>query len=223
MAAAVPAAEVQAAVAAVAGVDAVATNMLIGSIIDALTERRRQAFILGYRFPDHIWAKALDLQTGLKEEHRDTIEHALRQFFLAVLFARRRAVAMPSDAVDALWHSMILHTHEYDKFCQHALGRFLHHSPNGAPSRSVESIRAELWRTWVLCCRMEDIDPCAPARLPTLFSADANLLPAAGWHYTLKDGQVTFARNGCNKQIHADLIFPENRDRFHWVCPLPSA
>lgn len=220
---AVPVAALRAVVAAAAAGAVVATNMLIGPIIDVLMKRHRQAFILRYRFPDHIWAKALDLQAGLKEEHRDAIELALRHFFLAVLFARRRAVAMPSDAVDALWHSMILHTHEYEHFCRHALGRFLHHSPNGAPSRSAESIRAELWRTWVLCCRMEGIDACAPDSLPTLFSADATLLPAAGWHYSLKHGQVTFARNGCNRQAHADLIFPENRERFLWVTALPSA
>lgn len=197
-----------------------ATDTLISSAIDVLMERRRRAFILHYRFPDHVWAKALDLQSGLEDGHRGAVEHALRLFFLTALFARRRAVAMPSDAVDALWHSMILHTHEYDRFCQHGLGRFLHHSPNGGPGRSTESIRAELWRTWVLCCRMEGIDACAPDRLPTLFSADAALLPAAGWHYSLEHGQVMFARNGCNRQSRADVVFPENRDRFHWVSPL---
>ena len=35
----------------------------------------------------------------------------------------------PSVEIDAAWHAHILHTKEYNEFCEKFFGRFLHHTP----------------------------------------------------------------------------------------------
>lgn len=124
---------------------------------------------------------------------------------------------MPSDAVDALWHAMILHTNEYRRFCRNAFGRFLEHQPNGVPGKSAESIRGELWRTRVIACRLEGLDPVLPVRLPLLFAADADLLDSGGWRYRLDEGRVLFRRGLAGPDHEAAVLYPENAARFEWV------
>jgi hypothetical protein len=39
----------------------------------------------------------------------------------------------PSPIVDIGWHTFILYTREYAKFCNEVAGRFIHHAPNDMP------------------------------------------------------------------------------------------
>lgn len=43
--------------------------------------------------------------------------------FLPVMHAEMRSI-------DNMWHAFILLPHDYQDFCQHYFGRFLHHEPN---------------------------------------------------------------------------------------------
>lgn len=36
----------------------------------------------------------------------------------------------PSNAVDAAWHTFMLHSAEYTAWCQERYGRYIHHAPN---------------------------------------------------------------------------------------------
>lgn len=36
----------------------------------------------------------------------------------------------PSVDIDEVWHAHILHTKDYDQFCKHIFGTFLHHHPS---------------------------------------------------------------------------------------------
>jgi hypothetical protein len=38
-------------------------------------------------------------------------------------------IAMPSPAVDEIWHLFILFTMKYSEFCHQQFGRFIHHTP----------------------------------------------------------------------------------------------
>lgn len=110
------------------------------------------------------------------------VERGLRQFFLACLRSRQRFVAMPSRAVDTLWHEFILHTQAYRDWCRDAMGFFLHHTPAetlGQRARNNDGLR----RAWFWACKDEAIDPRAPTRLPLLFALDAKLGIANGFHY----------------------------------------
>ncbi len=43
----------------------------------------------------------------------------------------------PSVAVDELWHTFIVHTEEYTKFCNTFFGKYMHHRPSvtGKPAK----------------------------------------------------------------------------------------
>lgn len=110
------------------------------------------------------------------------VERGLRQFFVACLRSRKRFVAMPSRAVDVMWHEFILHTQAYRDWCRGALGFFLHHTPAEALGRRARN-NDGLRRAWFWACKDEAIDPRAPTRLPLLFALDAKLGIASGFHY----------------------------------------
>ncbi|MGH3546934.1 MAG: glycine-rich domain-containing protein [Pseudonocardiaceae bacterium] len=43
---------------------------------------------------------------------------------------------VPSQAIDSGWHTFVLYTRDYAKFCDRAAGRFIHHEPEDAPARA---------------------------------------------------------------------------------------
>lgn len=50
--------------------------------------------------------------------------------YVDVVKTFNRPTAMISEAVDEVWHDLILFTREYAAFCEEHVGKFLHHSPN---------------------------------------------------------------------------------------------
>ena len=149
-----------------------------------IAEGRR--FILAHTFPTFLRAKVLAAHPELSQAQLGDIERGLRQFFVASLQAGGRFVAMPSKAVDALWHEFILHTRGYQAFCARAFGRMLHHTPAealGPKATQGSSQFAGLRRAWYWSCKEEGIDPRKPDRLPLLFALDTTLAIAGGYHY----------------------------------------
>ena len=120
----------------------------------------------------------------LNAEQRTQVFVALNDYFHLCRKAGRRMVSMPSQAADDAWHEFILFTRHYDKFCGHAFGRFLHHTPAEA-MRSPTQASDGLKRAWRLACAHEQIDPKTPERLPRLFALDAALGIAGGFVYQL--------------------------------------
>ena len=112
------------------------------------------------------------------------VARGLRQFFLAHLHSGRKFVSMPSQVVDDLWHEFILYTRTYERFCQQAFGRFMHHTP-AAVLGSVDGQNAGLRRCWRYACREEGINPGKPTRLPLLFAIDGKLNIEGGFRYAL--------------------------------------
>ncbi|MEU9861349.1 hypothetical protein AB0D99_10755 [Streptomyces sp. NPDC047971] len=73
--------------------------------------------------------------------------------FLAAGARAPEQVLVPSALVDIGWHTWILHTVDYDTFCQRIAGRFIHHVPTdedetvpggpaGAHERTLAAIAA---------------------------------------------------------------------------------
>jgi hypothetical protein len=134
---------------------------------------------------------------------RVLVSRALRQFFLAYLHSGCRFVAMPSQAVDDLWHEFILYTRHYKMFCGKAFGRFLHHTPAvvlGADKRNNEGLR----RVWWYACKEENINPRNPTRMPLLFALDSKLGIADGFSYTLNCSALRERESG-NMHCAADF------------------
>jgi hypothetical protein len=109
----------------------------------------------------------------------------LRQW-LRILVVARDLVAMPSLAVDVLWHEF-MQTRVYDQFCLRAYGR--HHHPEAAmPAGAAQVLDgpAMMARTFALSCLDEGIPATRPDRLPILFSADSHLRLPDGRRWDLR-------------------------------------
>ncbi len=143
---------------------------------------QRERLVREAPIPQFLKRKLCETYPHLSRKDAELVERGLRQFFLACLRSRKQFVAMPSRAVDAMWHEFILHTRAYRDWCDLALGRFLHHTPAealGGKARSNDGLR----RAWYWACKDEGIKPGTPTRLPLLFALDAKLQIAGGYVY----------------------------------------
>jgi hypothetical protein len=146
--------------------------------------RRRLRYVREAPLPPGIAQKLHARRPDIDPAHFPKIERGLRDFFEAYLRSGLKPVSMPSQAVDELWHEFILYTRHYQRFCDQAFGRFLHHTPAGALSKQYDR-NVGLRRVWWQCCKMEGIDPRAAKRLPLLFALDTQLALADGFHYAV--------------------------------------
>jgi hypothetical protein len=150
----------------------------------AWSRQRREAYISAYPYQRFLDKRLAARRPELSVEQRSEVFAALDDYFQLCRKAGRRMVAMPSQAADDAWHEFILFTRQYDKFCRHAFGRFLHHTPAEAmktPTQASEGIK----RAWQLACAHEKINPKHPERLPRLFALDASLGIVGGFIYQL--------------------------------------
>lgn len=53
--------------------------------------------------------------------------------FLQCCADERGAAFAPSKVVDEAWHTFLLHTSDYWRYCREVLGGFIHHQPSDAP------------------------------------------------------------------------------------------
>ncbi|MBY4675810.1 glycine-rich domain-containing protein [Marinobacterium arenosum] len=145
---------------------------------------RRLAFINNYRFHPAIRQRVQQRYPHLNDGQLEMVMEGLRDYFHLCNQADRKMVSMPSQVVDEAWHSFILFTREYRRFCQAALGRFLHHTPVEAmhsPTDAQQGIK----RAWRLACHRQKIDPQQPDRLPLIFALDTELAIPDGFKYRL--------------------------------------
>ncbi len=146
------------------------------------TKRMRERHIREAPFPRFLKAKLLKAYPHLTSKDYELVERGMRQYFLACARSKKQFVAMPSKAVDALWHEFILHTKNYQAWCNMALGYFLHHTPAAALGKKAKN-NDGLRRAWYWACKDEAIDPKKPSRLPLLFALDVKLAIEGGYSY----------------------------------------
>lgn len=65
----------------------------------------------------------------LNPEELYICEKGFREYAAACAIEGLKGMAMPSKAVDEVWHQLILHTQFYHAFCKKAFGTYLHHDP----------------------------------------------------------------------------------------------
>lgn len=142
----------------------------------------RERYIRESVFPQMLKRKLRDTFPFLTPKDGDLVERGLRQFFLACLRSRGAYVAMPSRAVDALWHAFTQNTTAYRDWCSNALGFVPEYAPAvvlGKKAHHNDGLR----RAWYWACKDEAIRPRMPSRLPLLFALDAKLAIPNGFHY----------------------------------------
>lgn len=159
----------------------------IGALIvrEIRLKANRESYIRTYMFPDELFEKFARARPGLGAKEQQLVARALRQFFLAYLKSGFGRVSMPSRVVDDMWHEFILFTRTYAAFCDHAFGRFLHHTP-AVKLGPVVNDNEGLRRVWWHCCLEENINPRNATRLPLLFAIDRKLGIADGFVYDLR-------------------------------------
>ncbi|GAB2198632.1 glycine-rich domain-containing protein [Sessilibacter sp. MAH4] len=173
------------------------------------TYQKRLAYITTYKFPKRIYDKLQQNYPHLTQQQTLLAEQGLRDYFELVIAAQQKSLAMPSQAVDHLWHEFILFTRNYEQFCKKAFGRFLHHTPTEAMT-SPKAATAGIKRTWRLACLREKINPKSPSRLPFLFALDSRLKIPDGFYHQLKcstiagrDSNSNAGNNGyCAEEIN---------------------
>jgi hypothetical protein len=169
------------------------------------TYRRRLQFIDAYAWPPGLLDRLKRHHPGLTPNQIDRIGLGLKQFFRAYHRGGYRHVAMPSQAVDDLWHEFILYTKAYDTFCQNAFGRFLHHTPAAVLAPQHKKTNEGLRRVWWQSCREEKIDPWEPKAVPLLFALDTELNIPGGYRYVPDCGSVRTVSIGVSTQCGGDF------------------
>ena len=145
----------------------------------------REQYIRGYAFPASVLADLRAAYPHLDDAGVELVVRALRDFFLVHARAGRRAVGMPSKAVDELWHAFILHTQAYQDFCQRAFGSFFHHVPASAMGTSGSESAMAMRRTFRLACQEAGLVR-TDTRLPLLFTIDWQLAVPGAVAYTVQ-------------------------------------
>jgi hypothetical protein len=160
--------------------------LIIGVLVIWRRARRKQGeqFIDAYPYQRFLDKRLAVKRPELTPAQRQMVFDGLKEYFHLCNLAGRSMVAMPSQVVDDAWHEFILSTRQYKRFCDQALGRFLHHTPAEAmrsPTEAQEGIK----RAWRLACARDGIDPGTPSRLPLIFAIDGMLGIANGFRYQL--------------------------------------
>lgn len=151
------------------------------------TSDRRRDYIDDFRFPPQLAEALTQSYPHLNHTQKQLALSGLRQYFQMSRLAKGAPLAMPSQAVDVLWHEFILSTRLYQAFCQKAFGQFLHHTPAKAMPRKVYR-SSPINHAWRLACQLEGINPKNPSQLPLIFALDAELNIHDGFHYRLHCG-----------------------------------
>ena len=160
--------------------------LIVGGFALWRRARRKQGeqFIDSYPYQRFLDKRLAVKRPELTPAQREMVFDGLKDYFHLCNTAGRQMVAMPSQVVDDAWHEFILFTRQYNKYCQQALGRFLHHTPAEAmasPTIAQDGIK----RAWRLACAREGVDPKSPSRLPLLFAIDGLLGISNGFRYQL--------------------------------------
>lgn len=105
-------------------------------------------------------------------EQRQWIMEGFKDY-LALHVLQKSHLAMPSVAVDQLWHVMLAQPKEYENICQHILGRTLsHYAYTEAQHFSEQDRRNAMMQTWRLSCDLHQLHPENTAILSRLFAVD---------------------------------------------------
>jgi len=171
------------------------------------THAVRERFVRESAFPQILKRRLRDTYPNLSPKDCELVERGLRQFFVACLRSHGNFVAVPSKAVDTLWHTFTQMGTAYEDWCRDALGFVPEYAPAMALGKKAHN-NDGLRRTWYWSCKDESIRPRTPSRLPLLFALDAKLAIPDGFHYlpcTAADGRKP--RPGSNTTQHLGTSF----------------
>ncbi|MGL4232141.1 MAG: glycine-rich domain-containing protein, partial [Casimicrobium sp.] len=122
---------------------------LVSQRLNATKAQRRQ-FLQKYAFPVALRLKMRDKHPRLTDDEISEVFEALRQWFALLQANPKTKFGMPSKVVDDAWHEFILLTRQYQRFCESAFGKYLHHEPNVVSHVRARNAKTALSRTLAL-------------------------------------------------------------------------
>ena len=137
--------------------------------------RRRAHYLATFKIPQYVW-RAFDLRhPNIGLTSRQVIEEGFKDY-LAMHLWQKRAYAMPSHAVDALWH-LLLEDFDgyYRNLCQEVLGYMLNHKPHESQPSPMQrgAQQQQLMHSWQAACQIHGLDPKNSPVLARLFQVDS--------------------------------------------------
>ncbi len=125
-------------------------------------------------------------------KQRRLIEAGFKDY-LALHAIQQQAYAMPSNAVDALWHEMLEYPDQYRKLCIQTIGRELNHHPYGDETQAEQQAK-QLFEAWKYSCMLHGYDPRNTTQMPRLFAIDQALNWEHGQHFDLDKMTKDYAK-----------------------------
>ena len=98
---------------------------------DASKHKDQKQWLEDYAFPVTYFDEIQKLYPHLKSEEISEAFDQLRQFFIHCLERSTKAMLLPRDLVDDCWKVMMLDSRQYQKFCHHVFGKYLHRGADG--------------------------------------------------------------------------------------------
>lgn len=132
--------------------------------------------------PTEIWQAFARLHPQYGAEQHRMIAEGFKDY-LAIHILQRRNYAMPSHAIDALWHLLLEHRPEfYKQCCLKYLGFELHHLAHvSTPSvQQKQTYKRQLMATWQKSCHLQGLSVQPVLTFPRLFQIDQRLMWQGG-------------------------------------------
>lgn len=127
-----------------------------------------------FKFPNEIWTAFRKRYPDYRVADFSNIEEGFKDY-LAIHLVQKKAYAMPSHAVDALWHLLIEEFSDfYHQMCMQLLGFHLQHIPHAENPSDEEQKhhQQQLLNSWKACCHLYGLDGKNPSHFPRLFQMD---------------------------------------------------
>ena len=168
------------------------TVIVVNQALIARTRRDKLERIEQLNIDPIFWNKLKQQYPELSLKQRRLIELGFKDY-LALHVMQKQAYAMPSHAVDALWHVMLQYPIQYQQLCEQTIGRTLNHSPYDGTTRPEEQAK-QLFEAWKYSCMLHGYNPSNTMQLPRLFAIDQALNWNNGQYFELEQMTKGYAK-----------------------------
>ncbi|ESK55530.1 hypothetical protein [Acinetobacter tjernbergiae] len=168
------------------------TVIVVNQALIARTRRDKLERIEQFKIDPMFWNKLKQQYPELSLKQRRLIELGFKDY-LALHVMQKQAYAMPSHAVDALWHVMLQYPIQYQQLCEQTIGRTLNHSLYDGTTRAEEQAK-QLFEAWKYSCMLHGYNPSNTMQLPRLFAVDQVLGWENGQSFELAQMTKDFAK-----------------------------
>lgn len=168
------------------------TVIVVNQALIARTRRDKLERIEQLKIDPMFWNKLKQQYPELSLKQRRLIELGFKDY-LALHVMQKQGYAMPSHAVDLLWHTLLEHPQYYKQLCKETLGRALKHQPYDH-TIALEVQRQQLFESWRYSCMLHEFNPRNSTQMPRLFAIDRALNWNNGQYFELEQMTKNFAK-----------------------------